>query len=189
MQETAYISIGSNVGSIDEKAGNCRSAAAALGGAPGGAPGPGPALDPSTSGDTRVIKCSSLYETLPWGRIDQPPFVNCAVEVETALTPLALLKFLKSIEADMGRPPTEAPGSSQPGRWGPRVIDLDIVFYNDVVINEEGLTIPHPHAHERGFVLVPLSELAPELRHPVLGKTVIELAGELDDRTSVKKVA
>lgn len=174
MQETAYISIGSNVGSDDEKAGNCRRAVAALGA--------------DLSGGTRVIGRSSLYETPPWGRTDQPSFINCVCEVETVLTPIALLKFLKSIEADMGRTVT-GPGSGKDDRWGPRVIDLDIVFYGDVVMETPELTIPHPHAHERGFVLVPLSELAPELRHPALGKTVSVLAEELDDLTKVRKVA
>ncbi len=98
-----------------------------------------------------VLACSSLYRTEPWGVGDQPPFVNAAAAVETSLEPHALLAALKRIEADAGRVPTY--------RWGPRVLDLDILAYGDVRVNDAGLVIPHERLHERAFALVPLAEI------------------------------
>jgi len=118
-----------------------------------------------------IRKCSTLYESEPWGVKDQPRFVNAAVEVETDKKPQALLAALKKIEKTMGRTET--------GRWGPRVIDLDILFYNDLVIDTPDLRIPHPFMHERKFVLRPLSDIAPDKMHPVLRKTVKELLAEV----------
>jgi 2-amino-4-hydroxy-6-hydroxymethyldihydropteridine diphosphokinase len=111
-----------------------------------------------------VVSRSSLYETAPVGETDQPPFLNNAVGVETVLSPRELLAVIKEIEKIIGRTPTY--------RWGPREIDIDILLYDDLVINEPGLTIPHPRMHERAFVLVPLSEIAPIAVHPVLGKSI-----------------
>jgi 2-amino-4-hydroxy-6-hydroxymethyldihydropteridine diphosphokinase len=165
MKVKAFISIGSNLG---ERVKNCEGAVKRISGNPA----------------VKLIKKSSFYESSPWGRTDQPPFINGALEVETSLKPRELLEFLKALEVELGRRPPETPEE----RWGPRVIDMDIVFYGDQVIEEEGLTIPHPHAHERGFVMVPLGEIAPDLIHPVLKKKVSELAGGLKDRGEVKRL-
>lgn len=115
---------------------------------------------------------SSLYETEPWGVTDQPKFINMAVHVTTELSPLEVFLHLKSIEKDMGRTETV--------RWGPRIIDLDILLYDDIVLNETDLTIPHPRMHERDFVLKPLAEIAPDAIHPVMGKKIKRLLKELN---------
>ena len=100
-----------------------------------------------------VSKRSQLYRTRPWGRTDQPEFVNAAALLETDRTPRELLRELQSIETAFGRKPRE--------RWGPREIDLDILTYDDDVIDEPGLHIPHPNMRERAFVLIPLAEIDP----------------------------
>ena len=107
----------------------------------------------------QVIKRSSIYQTEPWGFHDQAPFLNMVIQVQTNLTPRSLLTFLKNLEVEIGRTLTF--------RNGPRVIDLDILFYDDLVLAEEGLEIPHPRLKDRVFVLVPLCEIAPDLIHPV----------------------
>ena len=117
-----------------------------------------------------VTKQSSMYETEPWGVTEQPEFVNMAVETETDLAPMRLLEMLKKIEKEMGRQDTI--------RWGPRIIDLDILLYNDIILNTDSLTIPHPLMHEREFVLGPLSEIAGEFIHPVLKKSITDLFKE-----------
>lgn len=119
-----------------------------------------------------LVFMSSFYETEPWGIKEQGPFVNAVMGVETDLPPAALLAHLKSVEAGMGRQEAE--------RWGPRVIDLDIIFYDGLVMDEKGLTIPHPSAHERAFVMVPLAEIAPDFIHPVIGRSAAEIAKSLD---------
>ena len=108
-----------------------------------------------------------MYETEPWGVKDQPRFVNMVIEGETGLTPARLLEVLKMTEDEVGRVETY--------RWGPRMIDLDMLLYDDLVMNTPELTIPHPRMHERDFVLRPLAEIAPDKIHPVLKKTVREL--------------
>ena len=98
-----------------------------------------------------VLKRSSLYRTKPWGKTDQPDFVNAVVLVETPLRPRDLMRALKQLESAMGRVPSE--------RWGPRLIDLDLLTYGDREVDEQGLRVPHPQMRERAFVLVPLAEI------------------------------
>lgn len=114
-----------------------------------------------------IVKKSSLHNTSPWGYRKQPDFLNLAVECLTSLEPLNLLRVLKEIERDLGRKSTF--------RYGPRVIDIDIILYEDIVLKTDELTIPHPMMHLREFVLKPLCEIAPNFVHPELGVTVIEL--------------
>ena len=124
------------------------------------------------SPDVRVLKASKVYETPPWGYEDQPAFLNQVLQVETELDPPALLNHLKRVELKMGRKATF--------RYGPRAIDLDILFYDGLIYSTESLQIPHPLASERAFVLLPMREIAPEFIHPALGKTMTELARAVD---------
>lgn len=112
----------------------------------------------------RVVAMSSLHETAPEGYIDQPDFINAALEIETTLTPRKLLLELTRVERLMGRLPTV--------RFGPRIIDIDILLFGDIVVDDPDLVIPHPRMTERAFVLGPLSEIAPDAVHPVLNQTV-----------------
>lgn len=138
MSVVAYIGIGSNLG---DAAGNVRRAISAL----------------NDAGCVR--RTSALYRTQPWGRAAQPAFVNAVARLDTLLCARALLETLKRIEVRLGRRPTY--------RWGPRVIDLDLLLYDDVRIDEPGLVIPHPRLAERAFVIVPLAEvLVPGARVP-----------------------
>ncbi len=109
--------------------------------------------------DIRIKKVSSIYKTPPWGKKDQPEFLNQVIEAETEVSPKKLLNTCKEIEKKMGRKKGE--------RWGPRIIDIDILFYGEKIIKEENLTIPHPLITERAFVLLPLYEIAPDFIHPV----------------------
>jgi 2-amino-4-hydroxy-6-hydroxymethyldihydropteridine diphosphokinase len=120
--------------------------------------------------ELRLTAESTVIETAPWGYPDQPDFLNQVVRAETGLDPAAVLSALQSIEARLGRTPTF--------RYGPRLIDLDLLYYDDLVLDEPGLTIPHPRLHERDFVLRPLVEIAPDWVHPVLGMTQLELLGD-----------
>ncbi len=122
----------------------------------------------------RVLAASSIYETEPWGYTEQPGFLNQVLMGETDLGPGMLLDFVKFLEAELGRTPTF--------RYGPREIDIDILFYGNLVMETPQLVIPHPRLHERAFVLVPLEEIAPGLRHPVLGLTVADLVARVDTR-------
>lgn len=142
-----YLGIGSNLGN---RADNCIKAISFL-----------------KENGLKITKRSAMHETMPWGVKDQPEFINMAVEAETDISPLELLSLIKKIEVDMGR---------QSGmKWGPRVIDIDILLYGNERVSEAGLTIPHPLMHKRDFVLRPLSEIAPDVIHPVLYKSIKEL--------------
>ena len=143
----SYIGIGSNLGNRQE---NCFRA-----------------LEILEKRGIKVQRKSSLYETEPWGVKDQPRFVNMVVQIETTLKPNDLLRILKDIETEIGR--------QDSFHWGPRMIDLDILLFNDLVLNEEDLQIPHPYLHEREFVLRPLNEIAPEVIHPVFQISIDKL--------------
>ena len=155
------ISIGSN---MDERTENCRKAIDAV----------------AAIGDVTLLKESSFYETIPWGKTNQPDFMNCAVLVETEVAPLNLLEKFKEIEFNIGRNHGE--------RWGPRLIDIDLILYGDVVMENEILTLPHRHAHERAFVMIPAAEIAPEMIHPLFQKSVAEIAGSLTGKGEVRRV-
>ncbi len=158
----AFISIGSNIG---EKLQNCLKAICLLDNLKG----------------CKVIKKSSFYKTEPVGYKEQDWFINCAVLIDTKLNPYELLDRLQQIEILMGR--------EKSFKWGPRLIDLDLLLYEDIIMNGEKLTIPHPLMHKRRFVLVPVSELAPDLIHPVLNKSIIEILRSLpEDGQSVSWV-
>lgn len=115
---------------------------------------------------------SHVYETPPWGFKEQPPFLNQVVQVETYLQPEALIHHLKRLETALGRVPNF--------QNGPRIIDIDILFFDDLVLNSPNVQIPHPRLHERAFVLTPLADLAPALVHPVLNKSVSMLLAGVD---------
>lgn len=125
----------------------------------------------------RRLACSPWYATAPVGPMDQPDFVNGVVRVETVLEPCALLNGLMAVEAAMGR--------ERGLRWGPRVIDLDLLLFGDLVREERDLTVPHPEMQRRRFVLAPLCDLAPEGIHPVLKKTFREMLRDLGDEQKV----
>jgi 2-amino-4-hydroxy-6-hydroxymethyldihydropteridine diphosphokinase len=122
--------------------------------------------------EVRVIKASPVYETPPWGYLNQADFLNQVIEAETDLTPEELLVYLKGLEAQIGRRASF--------KYGPRLIDLDILFYEDLILETAHLSIPHPRMHERSFVLVPLADLNPDLLHPKADRTIRELLGSTD---------
>lgn len=127
-----------------------------------------------------VIKISSFYETEPVGYEDQDWFINAVVQIETLFPPQELLKIFKNIEQKLGR--------EKSLRWGPRKIDLDILFYDNIIYKTDDLEIPHPRLHERAFVLVPLAEIDKELMHPVYNKSISDLLSELDMNKKVTKI-
>ena len=115
---------------------------------------------------------SRVYETPPWGYTDQPAFLNQVIKGDTYVEPTALLKHLKRLEVALGRVPSF--------QNGPRLIDIDILFYDELVRDAPPLILPHPSLHERGFVLLPLNDIAPALVHPIIGKTVSEMLASSD---------
>lgn len=141
-----YLALGSNLGNREE---NLKQAIASL------------------SPQMVVKEKSHVYETPPWGYEDQPRFLNQVLKAQTYVQPEQLLKHIKRLEVALGRKATF--------RNGPREIDIDILMYDDLVLNTSILTLPHPHMHERGFVLLPLMDIAPDLVHPLTGKSVREM--------------
>ncbi|MCE1255701.1 MAG: 2-amino-4-hydroxy-6-hydroxymethyldihydropteridine diphosphokinase [Anaerolineae bacterium] len=120
----------------------------------------------------QVKRASAVYETAPWGFNDQPAFLNQVLEISSQLPPQDLLKVIKGLEANLGRTPTF--------RYGPRLIDIDILIYADLVLHAENLTIPHAMINQRAFVLVPLAELAGDMTLPGTTKTIAELMAAVD---------
>lgn len=126
-------------------------------------------------GDVRIIQLSSFYRTKAWGKTDQPDFLNAVLEAETLLTAPELLKFILQTERKMGRERLE--------KWGPRTIDIDILYYGNTISEEQELVLPHPHLHLRKFVLVPLNEIAPDFIHPVFQKNTAVMLQESPDNS------
>jgi 2-amino-4-hydroxy-6-hydroxymethyldihydropteridine diphosphokinase len=123
---------------------------------------------------------SKVYETAPWGNTEQPSFLNQVVEISTAFNALTLMKNLLAIEQEQGRIRRE--------KWSPRIIDLDVLYFNEEIIQSNELTVPHPCMHERRFVLVPLNEILPNKLHPILKKMNSQLLKELKDQQDVRPV-
>lgn len=161
MQTDAYIAIGSNQG--DRELYLLRAIA----------------LIGNLSG-CKITTISSFYDTSPVGDCNQPSFYNAAIKVSTSLAPEKLLTSLLQIEKELGRIRTK--------RWGQRTIDLDILLYDDLILDNAELTIPHPLLHERRFVLEPLCEIAPDILHPKLAVTISELLKKLNSDEVVKKI-
>ncbi|MFZ1731315.1 MAG: 2-amino-4-hydroxy-6-hydroxymethyldihydropteridine diphosphokinase [Bacteroidota bacterium] len=153
-RQTIFLGMGSNVGDRKAMLQKALDAVAAL-------------------PQTEVVRCSGIYETAPWGDVPQGPFYNCAVEIRSGLQPAELLAAIKGIEQDMGRERTE--------RNGPRIIDIDILLFGDRVLKEEGLSIPHGAIADRMFVLIPLSEIAASVIHPIEKRTIREIAQSCSD--------
>lgn len=159
MGKIAYLSLGSNLG---DRAANLREALAHL-----EAAGP-------------LFAVSAFYETQPVEVLDQPWFLNCVAAMETEKTPRELLQLALQVEAEMGR--------LRMRKKGPRKIDIDIVLFGDLVVDEPGLKIPHPSMHQRRFVLEPLVEIAPDARHPALGRTAEDMLAELASGQTVRRL-
>ena len=162
MKHTAYIAVGSNIGNPLK---NCTEAIHKI----------------SKNDYIKIISKSSFYQTSPIGHIKQEYFVNSVVKINTSLTPESLLPYLLNIETEMGRIRKE--------KWGPRVIDLDLLFYDSLILNKEAITIPHPELQKRNFVLKPLCEIAETLIHPKLKKTIKTLLKESTDDSTVDKLS
>jgi 2-amino-4-hydroxy-6-hydroxymethyldihydropteridine diphosphokinase len=165
---TVYLGLGSNLG---QREANLARAISAIGGLD-------QPFDSAQGERVELLRVSSIYETAPWGYTEQPPFLNCVVEAETTLPPHLLLQSVQELEKAMAR---------KPGiRYGPRLIDVDILLYGSLTIDQPNLQIPHPRIPERAFVLIPLAELAPVLVHPTLQLLIAELARRVDGKEGVK---
>jgi 2-amino-4-hydroxy-6-hydroxymethyldihydropteridine diphosphokinase len=156
-----FIGLGSNVG---DRAANLRAAANLI-----------------SKNIGKIAKSSHIYETQPWGKTDQEPFLNQVVMANTTLDPRGLLEKISKIERELGRERRQ----KNEEKWGPRIIDIDILFYGKRVVRDKGLEIPHPELHKRAFVLVPLLEIAPDLEHPLLKKQIDELYMNCGDESDV----
>jgi 2-amino-4-hydroxy-6-hydroxymethyldihydropteridine diphosphokinase len=155
LSHTAYISVGSNLG---HKLDNCRAGIAAL----------------TDSAHVRLVDQSPVYRTEPVDYLDQDWFVNYVVKIRTDLDPLDLLEFIHSIEHTAGR-------VRETIRFGPRVLDLDIILFDDLVLDDSNLILPHPRMHKRRFVLKPICDIDPDINHPVLQQTMLSLLANLAD--------
>lgn len=162
MKHLAYLSIGGNMG---DRLTYLKAALEAVDRHPG----------------CRLGLVSSIYETPAWGKTDQADFLNLACQVETNLSAQDFLALCQQIELDLDRVRIE--------KWGQRTIDLDIIFWDEEKIQEENLIVPHPYAHERAFVLLPLADIAADYRHPGLGQSVEELVSNLGDTSDIKKIS
>ncbi len=127
-----------------------------------------------------TVLISSVYETQSWGKTDEPDYLNMVVAIQTDLSAKTILDKILSIEQIMGR--------ERDVKWGSRTIDIDILYYNEDIIDEPGLHVPHPRLHERRFTLEPLAEIAPNFTHPGFNKTNLQLKNELTDSLIVKKL-
>ncbi len=157
--DTAYLSLGSNIGNRHQNLVD--------------------SLNHIENYAGHVVQKSSVYETAPWGNEKQGNYLNQVVLIETNLSPQSLLHELLAVERLMGR------NRNKDEKWGPRAIDIDILLYGDQVVKSKELTIPHPHLHERMFVLGPFSEIAPQLQHPSLKKSILQLKNDCKDPLAV----
>lgn len=156
----AYLLLGSNLGNREQYLSN--------------------AIDAINKNTGSICLKSSIYETEAWGKTDQPGFLNLAIAIETRLTPIQLLESVLHIEADLGRVRHE--------KWGARMIDIDIIFYEDQIVNDENiLIIPHPEMQNRKFVLEPLAEIAPNFIHPIFKRSILQMLKTLCDPLAVEK--
>ncbi|HFI0119874.1 TPA: 2-amino-4-hydroxy-6-hydroxymethyldihydropteridine diphosphokinase [Streptococcus suis] len=162
MKHVAYLSIGGNMG---DRQAYLKAALEAVDRHP----------------DCRLGLVSPIYETPAWGKTDQADFLNLACQVETDLSAQDFLALCQQIELDLDRVRIE--------KWGQRTIDLDIIFWDEEKIQEENLIVPHPYAHERAFVLLPLADIAADYRHPSFGQSVEELVSNLGDTSDIKKIS
>lgn len=154
--QDVYLGLGSNLG---DREAMLRAAIAGIDALPG----------------TKLIQASQIYETSPMGPQDQGAYLNMAAHFQSSLSPTELVGHLQQIERDLGRA-----GEKDRRRWGPREIDLDVLLIGEAVINEPGLTVPHPGMHERWFVLKPLADIAPKVMHPVHDQTVESMLSQVD---------
>ena len=161
MSNIAYIGVGSNLG---DKIKFCNEAIEEI----------------SNYRENVILRRSSFYRTEPWGKENQGWFINSVIQIETPFSALNLLKFLQDIEKKLKR--------KKEKKWCPRTIDLDILFFNNEIIKNAEIQIPHPRIQDRRFVLIPLSEISPELIHPVLNASIEELLEKTLDRKEVVKI-